>query len=328
MKGLLTISFLFLLSPVFAQEDAAALAKQLTSSSTTDLQKVTAIFRWITDNISYKPRYSGRVAVIGAHSLKFSQSEFVIDDSPLKPLNERIADAVLSSKEAVCDGYARLFNVLCTYAGIRSEIIVGYARSTQNKPTEKFGVNHYWNAVMIDSDWHLLDVTWASGYMSSKKNEFVRDYDENYFLAAPAIFIQDHYPDDVRWTLLPDTKIPEEFRLSPFKQKSFAKYRITSFYPSTGVIEAAVGDTIRLQLETSVAENARNISPDVLVDSTIFSYSPSSIFLRPGEAEIATENNHHNYLYKVTSPDVEWLYLLYNDDMVLRYKINVKKKRS
>lgn len=267
--------------------------------------------------------------VTGAFSLKKSINENeMIDDGPLKPLNVRVAETVLQRREAVCDGYARLFTTLCDYAGIRSEIIVGYAKNGANKPAQRFGVNHYWNAVKIDGVWHLLDATWASGYLSVWRDEFIREYDEKYFLTSPEVFIRDHYPDDARWTLLCDSKIPQEFYRSPFKQKSFIKYHITSFYPANGIIETFVGDTIRLSLETDIKDLGRNVSPDLLVDSAIFSHSPSWIFLRPDMSFKPSLQNRYNYIYTVASPDVEWLYLLYNDDLVLRYKINVKKKKT
>lgn len=326
MKWVLPISFLFIFSPVFPQEDPAALAKQLIAPCKTELEKVTAIFKWVTENISYRVKPGNKTT--GALSLKnrISAGE-VIDDGPLKSLNERVAEIVLQRREAVCDGYARLFTTLCDHAGIRSEIIVGYAKNGTKKPTERFGVNHYWNAVMIDGVWHLLDATWASGYMSWGRDEFIREYDEKYFLASPETFIRDHYPDDARWTLLPDSKIPTEFCRSPFKQKSFSKYHFTSFYPSAGIIETFVGDTIRLSLETDSKELGRNVSPDLLIDSAIFSYSPSWIFLRPDMTEKPFMQNRYNYIYTVASPDIGWIYLLYNDDLVLRYKINVKKKK-
>ncbi len=325
MKWLLPILFLFFFVPASAQEDLPALARQLCSSVSTEKEKVTAIFKWITENVAY--RTNNRLAVIGPASLKNARLGDEPDDCPLKPLNERVAVAVFNKRETVCDGYARLFTTLCDLAGIRSEIIIGYARSGTNKPTHRFAVNHYWNAAMIDGDWHLLDATWASGYVSPQRNEFVREFDERYFLPTPEDFIRDHYPDDPRWTLLPDSKVPEEFRRSPFKQKSFAKYRIISFYPSNGIIETFVGDTIRLQLETAVTERERDIAPDLLVDSSLFSHSPAWVFLRP-DPDLKPMQNKHSYSYPVSSPGVEWLYLLYNEDMVLRYKINVKRKGS
>lgn len=322
MKWRLTILLLLATQFVFSQrikllpdEDPATLAQQLTAFCSTDRQKVTAIFKWITDNISYRT-----IPVYKKNSSKQKQSEEE-DTSALKPLNERVAEAVLKEKMGVCNDYARLFTTLCDYAGVRSEIIIGYARTNSNKPGARFGANHYWNAVFFDSAWHLLDATWASGYIS--RNGFVQDYDAQYFLTPPEIFIKDHYPDDHRWALLNDSPMPKEFRNSPFKQKSFIKYRITSYYPTSGIIEVAVGDTIRLALETSDAQHDKEIAPDLLMDTAIFSHSAAWVFLKP---ETVPQNpNRLNYTYTVTSSDLEWIYLVYNDDLVLRYMVKVKK---
>jgi len=325
MKWLLTISCLLSTQLIFSQrskqkpeEDPAQLAQSITAASTTELQKVSAIFRWITDNISY------RTAPINSYrrngSPRHRQTEEEEDTFALKPLNERVAEEVLKVRSGVCNGYARLFTTLCDYAGIRSEIITGYAKINGNKP--RFGANHYWNAVMIDSAWHLLDATWASGYIF--RNEFVHEYDANYFLTSPKTFVLDHYPDDPRWTLLDESPLPGEFHNSPFKQKSFIKYKFTSYYPKTGIIEASVGDTIQLTLETADAQHDKDVAPDLLIDSTIFSHSDSWVFLKPGPD--SGSPNKLNYRYTLTSPDIEWLYLVYNDDLVLRYKIRVKKE--
>jgi hypothetical protein len=313
MKRIFPIFLLLATIKSFSQEDPATLAIEITVNQTTELGKVKAIFNWITGNISYKTKV--KKAIIGPASFKnYYEAD---DDGPLKPMNERVSITVLKKREAVCDGYARLFTTLCDYAGIRSEVIVGYARG-DNYSKQRFSVNHYWNAVQIEGKWYLLDATWASGYLSRYGDEFIRNYDPGYFLTPPEIFIRDHYPDDARWTLLDDARVPEEFRHSPFRQKSFTKYGFRSFSPSNGIIEASVGDTIRLKLEMA---QVRNISPDLLVDTAIFTHSPNWVFLRP-------DPGHHPntcmYTFPVLSGDIKWLYLVYNDDLVLRYKVNVR----
>ncbi len=314
MKKRLTILILFFSLSAQAQKDLASLSENLLRNCKTDRQKVTAIFDWITQNISYT-----------TFSKSSKKSRVVInetdDDGPLQSLNIRVGELVLKRRTAFCDGYARLFTALCDLAGIRSEIICGYANGGFGRPNTKFGVNHYWNAVFLDGQWQLLDATWASGYINLRDGEFVRNYNGRYFLASPGIFIRDHYPDDPRWTLLPDDKVPEEFRRSPFLQRSFAKYGFTSFSPVKGIIEAAIGETIVLQLQARETERG-TVSPSLLVDSAFFSYSPSWVFLKP-EPSSDTRNQ---YSYTVSSADVQWLYLLYNDDVVMRYKINVKSK--
>ncbi|MCX6316897.1 MAG: hypothetical protein NTW29_06385 [Bacteroidetes bacterium] len=326
MKRIGFILILGLCLHAHGQDDPAQLARDLTQHLTTDRQKVTAIFRWITDHIGYRTK-SNAMPVLGKSSRRYNEWLQGADDTgALKPVNERVAISVLRNGVAICEGYARLFTTLCDYAGIETKLIAGYARPNGTKPVSRFGVNHFWNAVNLEGNWYLMDATWASGYVTAGGTEFVREYDPNYFLATPEQFIRDHYPDDIRFTFLPHTQMPQEFYQSPFLQKSYVKYSLTSYFPSKGVIEAALGDTVHLELIASHPERDKRISPDMLVDSTIFSQSNSLVFLQPARAKPnAATDNILRYILPVNRTDIEWLYLLYNEDMVLRYKVNVRR---
>ena len=81
------------------------LAKRLTISCGTDLEKVRAI------SVDYGEYCISVKGPRGASKIdsKFSAQEDMDDSiAPLKPLNERVSDIVLKRKTAVCDGYARL----------------------------------------------------------------------------------------------------------------------------------------------------------------------------------------------------------------------------
>lgn len=290
------------------------LAAELTAGYSTELEKVRAIFRWITNNISYKIRESARTGV------NTFTSDDTQDTGAIKPLDERVSENVLQRGSAVCDGYSRLFKTLCTYAGINAEVITGYARTGGPR---RFGSNHTWNAVLIDNKWQLLDVTWASGYISWPRDLFIRELDENYFLAPPERFIEEHYPDNLQWTLMTDPPLIAEFKSSPYKQKTFAKYRIKKYTPSRGVIEVAIGDTLRFELESSDAQRDRQIYSDLFPDTSVYK-TPNSILLNPS----GFSKNKTGYSYCVTSSAVEWLYLLYNDDVVLRYRLQMRKEKK
>ena len=294
----------------------ALLAQKLTKSYNTELEKVKAIFRWITENIEYgiKPP---------AMRTKKSQVIFIGEDdtAALKPLDERVAESVLERKRAVCDGYARLFKTLCGYAGIRSELITGYARTGAYPTNQRFRSNHTWNAVMIDGVWKLVDVTWASGYVSWWGDLFVRHFNEEYFLTPPEQFIQDHYPDEIHWTLMANPPVMAEFRQSPYKQRTFLKYSITNYLPAKGLIEANPGDTIRLELETSDAQRDKQIGADPFLDTAVYSTDKSALLV-----PAAAYPDRTIYTYPVVSTAVDWLYILYNGDVVLRYRLLVKNK--
>lgn len=296
--------------------DPAALSFQLTSAGKTEKEKVTAIFHWITDNISYKvvPKSKRR------NPSPFGEAEWT-DTSVLPSLSDRVAGKVLEDGSAFCEGYARLFYSLCEHAGIRSAIITGYARVNKGTPGTRFRSNHTWNAVYFDSAWHLLDATWASGYLSG--SDFVKEYDGYYFLTPPEQFNQHHFPDDQRWTLLEEPPLLPEFRKTPFRQRSFVKYSITSFSPARGIIDAFIGDTIRLELEAGITGPYRNIAPDSLWDSASLVQAPAYAYVRP--AAVTSGGTKLIYSFPVESTAIRWLYVMYNNDAVLRYGINVRK---
>jgi transglutaminase/protease-like cytokinesis protein 3 len=297
---------------------AADLALILTAPYNNETKKVRAIFSWIAQHIEYKTKYTITKNFVSPENISLIKS---FDFAANYSANEYVAESVLKNKSGVCEGYARLFKTLCDYAGIKSALVTGYARSNLNTIGKQFFSNHYWNAVYADSAWHLVDVTWASGYFTFHENEFIKYFDDQYFFTPPDLFIRDHFPDDLEWTLLAAPTAPEEFINSPFKQRSFTKYNIESVYPKTGFINVNIGDSINLELETSdiEADKKKAIDTASLDSSMLLKYS-SVAFLQP-----VISGNKITYVFTVNSPDIEWLHLMYNKDVILRYKLKIKK---
>ncbi len=292
-----------------------SLAKNLTKPYQTEPEKVRAIFKWVTTNINYNTnKYRNR---------NFSQNLWKEDEDTareLKPLSERVAIMVLQRKTAVCDGYARLFKTLCDYAGIESEIIRGYARSSWGR-SGQFISNHIWNTVRINGSWHLFDATWASGYVTFFSNEFISSYDDSYFMASPTVFIKDHYPEDENWTLLPKTTAVKEFQTSPFKYAAIHQFKISSYQPTKGIIEASVGDTIYFSVQGNETEKLFRISNNPYVDSSLFNYDDSRYYPKPAGL-INTKLAQQNFV--VENNYAEWLYVILNEEIIMRYRLVIK----
>jgi hypothetical protein len=293
----------------------AILAKSLTANYTSDKQKVESIFRWITDNIEYKvrPFYGSNYSI---------QSRLDdADTGALKPLNERVAEKVLVERIAFCDGYARLFTTLCTYAGIRSQVVTGYARVNEERRA-KFSSNHSWNAVYIDSAWYLLDATWASGYITYTNDRFIKHYDDYFFLTPPIQFIRTHYPEDLQWSLLDDPPTLKEYENAPFRYTGFSRKNIISFSPSKGIIEASVGDTLTFELVTNDKEKYIRVVDSLSIDSVKLTQVDWWEYALPPYA-VKDSKVYCNYI--VISNAAQWLSVVYNNDVVLRYRLKIKK---
>lgn len=291
-----------------------SLAVKLTSPYTSELEKVRAIYSWICQNIRYNADIYKPLALRARY-----KPEPIDTTSEWKTADEMVAQKVLRRKLAVCDGYSRLFKVLCQYAGIEAVVLNGYARTDYDRATERFRTNHTWNAVRIDSAWHLLDATWAAGYMTYG-DEFVAKQNDYYFLTPPQDLIRDHYPEDLRWSLLAQPPSLAEFRKMPFKSKAFIKYGIASYFPSNGLLEAEKGDTLTFIISLNDVKRAKTIFPDPFLDTASFAMSPASVFISP-EKE-AADKVYYRFVVDVST---QWVHLLFNGDVILRYGVNRKQ---
>jgi hypothetical protein len=281
------------------------LAYRLVRGLQTDSQKVRAVFRWITGNISYRARAPRRTTM-----LRDTAWDGIA-------LDERVAFQVLRDREALCEGYARLFNTLCRYAGIRSVLVTGYARNEHDRADRGFSPNHSWNAVWLDSSWQLLDVTWASGYVRLGSDLFTPSLEEGYFLTPPDRFIRNHYPEDLRWSLLNNPEPIQEFRYAPFRTQSAHKYRIQSISPAGGLLHAVPGDTVRLQVTLRSVLEAGTIAAGSALEEGPLSTRLEEAFLEP-DNRFPTRQLTYTW---VVQAGAEWLHLRCNDDVILHYRV-------
>ena len=105
----------------------------------TDYGKALAIARWMTDNIVYPADYMDRIG-----------------DS----LNS--AHTALLKKEAVCDGFAKAYDLICKKAGLETIYIDGDSLGG--------GEGHVWNMICISDKWYYVDVTWMNTSMDFYRN--------------------------------------------------------------------------------------------------------------------------------------------------------------
>ena len=178
-------------APPELTQDIPDLVGYLSIPSKDPLFLIRAIFVWVAYNIDYDADgYFGRA--------EKSQCD---------------SNSVLQSGKSVCEGYANVIQEMCKQAGIAVKKLSGFAKgfshSNETRFTTDCKTNHAWNAVSIRGSWFLLDSTWGAGNVNRETKQFVRKFNEFYFLTDPEHFIYSHYPickgsveESLKWQLL------------------------------------------------------------------------------------------------------------------------------
>lgn len=198
------------------------LVAYLTAPARSDFEKVRSVYRWVTANIRYDYR-------------RYQNNQLDYYDKVNMLAN------TFGTKETICAGYAEVFSVLCTEAGVFSKVINGYARNKQSDigvPDSILG--HAWNAVQIGHRWYLLDATWGVDQVTAGETVEVSgssDFDF-YFLADPKKLIFTHFPEDLKWQMLPQRITKATFDNLPFVYPSYYQSGTTAFLPASGMVQA------------------------------------------------------------------------------------------
>lgn len=121
--------------------------------------------------------------------------------------------ATLETGLAMCQGYAELLCDFCDWVDIKCVVIHGYVKGFGYTRGYLDTPNHLWNAVKVDGQWELFDVSWASGYLEPSFNgpSYVRSIKEQYVFADPEVLILTHFPLDERWQLLDQPVTKSDF---------------------------------------------------------------------------------------------------------------------
>ncbi len=230
-------------APEWAEESVESLAAYLIEPAQNDLEKVRAIFRWITHNIAYD-REGLRAGIRGDQS----------------------AEGALASRKVVCEGYSRLFKALGHLAGLEVAYITGWVREERaaaflegTTPLEDPNY-HAWNAVRIGGDWYLLDTTWADD------NAIVEEF---FFLTPPDQLIYTHFPRNPIWQLLEIPITREEFTELLLVRPSFFRYNLEPISQLRPTIETRHSITITISAPEDIQLSARLEQEDQRLPRTL-----------------------------------------------------------
>lgn len=166
----------------------------------TDKEKVRAYYTWISYNINYD---LNKYYQFSAPQMQVTFNSERLNKSIRNQKNKKLLKEVLTSKKALCLGYSTLFNELCLRSGIESKVIKGITKLSVNEINKRRNIkNHAWNAVKIDEKWHLVDVTWSTGFENNNSKSWTKQFNDFYFFTNPKEFLNSHLPEKPEFQLI------------------------------------------------------------------------------------------------------------------------------
>ena len=204
------------------------IANHLTKGLNTDVEKARALYIWITHNIEYD------LGLVYANKTYSSTTEII--------------DEVMQKKQGVCQHYSDLFHAMAVSVGLKSYVILGYAKDAYGFFND---LGHAWNAVQLDSKFYLMDLTWAAGY--TYQNKWVKKFRDEFFLIPPEEFIKHHMPLDPIWQFLDNPLNHHEFISGDFSR---LEERGSFSYKDTIAAYEKMDTLKRLETSTSRIINA------------------------------------------------------------------------
>lgn len=159
------------------------------------------------------------------------------------------ARSVFSARQAVCEGYARLFQALGRAAGLDVVYVTGRVRRDLapvdvipkllrvSHPRYDWTL-HAWNAVKVGDRWSLVDTTWDDG----------DTYDTSYLMLPPDAMIASHLPTFPIWQLIEHPITRRVFEQMPILTPEFFADRLKLLSPST--YRSRVEQTADIKIKT------------------------------------------------------------------------------
>ncbi|WP_181305570.1 transglutaminase domain-containing protein [Rufibacter sp. XAAS-G3-1] len=183
--------------PTAQTKTTNGIARFVNSHYPTPHEKIKAIYYWLANHIAY--------------------DVVTLANMPLYYEKQALIAQTLTTRKAVCQGYAEVFQELCAKTGIPSYLVTGFViPKGTNTP-----ISHAWVAAQVSGQWFLFDPTWGSGVVENGK--FTPRVNDRYFMVPPARMLQTHLPFDPLW----------QFQAQPMSYHAFISSRNSGTSPKS-----------------------------------------------------------------------------------------------
>ncbi len=185
-------------------ESPEELARFIARDFNTQEDQVRAVYSWIIQHIAYNPDEYKK--------FDYSFKTYRERNEKEEKNRRKIISRTLHKRVAVCEGYAFLFEKLCTLLGINNYLVRGDTKTNFDDIGRPFARNHMWNIAFLNGKPYLFDPTWGAGKYNGK---FIKDTTYFFFKTPPKQFVKSHYPDMFEDALLLENISKETFSLLP-----------------------------------------------------------------------------------------------------------------
>lgn len=276
------------------------LASRIDYDFKTDLEKVRAIFIWLTYNISYREKQSKLLK--SPEFLVYYNEDHL--QRILKEKDEKVMTKVFNERSGVCYGFSLLFNRVCDLLNIENELVFGYVKKEIGIiPKTK---NHVWNAVKIKNKWLMIDPTHSAGYAFN--GMWKREFNPMYFDVKPEVLNKTHFPSKIKWRRFLKQKELDDFCSDPVVKGAFFKQNIDILESKKGIIELKEKNYIDFKI--------KGIKD---VKSILYSYADEGIIKIP---EVSKRKNYNRYFFKRPKRSTT-LQIYINNELALEYAVKV-----
>lgn len=271
--------------PAFS--DVKTLSIRISNDFKDDDEKIRAVFMWLVKNTKYETDEKSWLKP--NLTLYFSNYQ---KKRETKKEEKRIINKAMETKKANCYGYSLIVKEVCDLLKIESVIISGYAKgSLFDIGKNNLIKNHAWNAVKINNEWKLLDISWAVGYLVTEQ-ETANDY---YYFKSPNEFVNQHLPANPKWQLTPNKVSKKDFISTPilYPKYYYSEFKLTN--EKKGVIKVSKKDKY-ITISFDKIPKDININYSFLNNHYFRSLKLKKLDFNTYQAKIKFDNNQDSYL--------------------------------
>jgi len=283
----------------------SSLAMRIENDFSETDERARAVYYWITQNIVYNQQaylaYRRRIqpSILAGEQIEYVES----------PDQARVAEAIFFRRKTLSYGYAVLFNELAGRVGLHSNLIKGVIKTSARDINGDSPLpEHYWNAVLVEAEWKLIDLTWASGTLDPVTKRWKAQQNDFYYFTPPEVFITSHFPENPTWQLMGYKILLEEFVSWPVFYPGYFQFELE--------LEASVPGTLTRSESRRLTIQMGNLYDD---DWLFYAYDYKDYLLEAGIRK--TESKYNDVFVLVPRKTPRYLTLYLGSEPIIDFKI-------